>query len=151
TLEGELNKLAGRSHLAESLRALGLIELGDSLASLETVADWRRSGAETYGLQFTVAGRSGQRCECFMKACVAYPNGTPLDEIFAEWLSRRALVKELGICTPELYATGPALLVEECIPHTLSEAFAAAYDRNALLRAVGSTIAILINAGFAPL
>lgn len=151
TLEGELNELAGKNNLVESLQALALIRPGDTLASLETVSDWYRSGAETYGLHFRVMTRSGQRCECFMKACVAYAGGVPLKQIFTEWLTRRALVEGLGISTPKLYATGPALLVEEYIPHTLSNAFQVAGDRGALLRAVAQASARLVNAGFAPL
>jgi hypothetical protein len=50
-----------------------------------------------------------------------------------------------------LYATGPALLVEEDIPYTLDEAIALAHDRTAILRALGLTAARLIKAGFAPL
>jgi len=121
------------------------------LSSLEIIRDWYRSGAETYGLRFAVVTGSGQRRAWFMKACVAYGGGVPLVDIFAEWLSRRAAVERMGISTPKLYAVGPALLVEEFIPHTLRQALAQAHDRSGILASVGATAAYLINAGFAPL
>jgi len=151
TLEGELNLLASQGDLADSLRVLGLIGSGDAVASLETVSDWHRSGAETYGLHFAVVTRSGQRREYFMKACVAFPVGISLAEIFAEWLSRRLVVQELGIGTPRLYGSGAATLVEEYIAYPLAEAFAFTPDRESLLRAVAATAARLVNGGFGPL
>ena len=151
TLESELNQLAGRDQLVDSLRTLGLVEQNDGFASLETISDWYRSGAETYGLHFAVTARSGRRYEYFMKACVAYAGGTPLKAIFADWLSRRATVEGLGVGTPKLYATGSVLLVEEYVPYTLTEALKYTHDRATLLRAVGVTVAHLVSAGFAPL
>lgn len=151
TLEGELKELAGQDDLDSWLHSIRLLERGDTLSTLATVRDWYPSGAETYSLRFAVLTSRGQRHECFMKACVPFPSGIPLKDVFAQWLSRRAVVEELGIDTPRLYAAGTALLVEEYIPHTLSEALARAADRTRLLRSVGWTAACLVKAGFAPI
>lgn len=59
-----------------------------------------------------------------MKACVAYGGGASFGAIFADWLARRRLLDEIGVSTPALYATGPALLVEEYIPYLLTDRLA---------------------------
>lgn len=150
TLAGELRQLSGANDLDSWLYSLELIKLGDTVATLETVRDWYRSGAETYGLHFAVVTSGGDRQDCFMKACVAYAAGIPLAEIFAEWLRRRNQVSELGVDTPRLYGIGTAILVEEFVPYTLSEALARATDRTGILRSLASTTARLVNAGFMP-
>lgn len=151
SLDAELKKLVGQENLTSWLRSLGLIEPLDALDAVETVRDWYRSGAETYGLHFALAMVSGRRLELFMKACVTYSTGVPLKDIFAEWLERRALVSQLGVQTPRLYASGEAELVEEYIPYTLHEAASLPGSRDSLLNSIGLTAAKLVNAGFVPI
>jgi hypothetical protein len=151
TLNAELQNLAGQDDLSDWLRSIRLIGQQDALLRLETTRDWHRSGAETYSLLFAAVTAAGQRHEFFMKACVSYGAGVALKEIFAEWLSRRSLVRELGVGTPRLYATGPALLVEEYITYELSEAVARPGQHQKLLRSIGATAGLLIRAGFSPI
>jgi hypothetical protein len=150
TLENELKGLAGRAELLEALRALGLLHEEEELTSLSITRDWYRSGAETYGLRFLVVTDSGRR-NFFMKACVALPGAGSLGDVFDQWLSRRRLVESLGVTTPLLYATGPALLVEEYIPFTLSRALTTTDNHEALFRRLGTTAALVVNAGFVPI
>ena len=150
TLAGELKQLSGTDDLSGWFHEVGLMPPSDEFLSLETIRDWYRSGAETYSLKFAVMKRAGMRHECFMKACVAY-GGEPLREIFASWLSRRAVVAESGIATPILYIAGRAILVEEYIPHTLSDVLIHGGKRSSVVGAIGSTAARLVNVGFAPI
>lgn len=151
TLAGELTSLAQCDGLADSLRKIGLLDAGEALGSLEVIRDWYRSGAETYSLHFGVTTSAGMLRKCMLKACVASPGALPLAEVFAVWLERRAMVSELGISTPVLYATGRAVLVEEYIPYTLAEALGRARDRTVLLTELGATAARLVRGGFVPL
>lgn len=86
-----------------------------------------------------------------MKACVAYEGGTSLPDIFATWLARRETVTRAGVSTPRLHAAGRALLVEEYVPLTLTEALSSGQHRPELMQAIGATVARLLNAGFVPL
>ena len=151
TLAGELTELSGKGDLGGWFHQVGLIGQGDDLRELEIVRDWYRSGAETYGLRFAVISHAGNRQECFMKACVAYGGGMSLPDIFGSWLARRAVVAESGIATPRIYAAGAALVVEEYIPYTLSDALLHGRQRPGIVGSIGSTAARLINAGFIPI
>lgn len=150
TLAGELKELSGEGDLSRWFHQVGLIGQGDDLRELEIVRGWYRSGAETYGLRFAVISHSGNRQECFMKACVAYGGGMPLPDIFSSWLARRAVVAESGIATPRIYAAGAAIIVEEYIPYTLSDALRHGRQRSSIVSSIGSTAACLINVGFIP-
>lgn len=149
TLEGELMQLAGAADTASALTTLGMIDAGENFA-LDTVQDWHRSGAETYSLHFTVATRS-RRGDFVLKACVAHVGGQSLKDTFAEWLSRRSLLDELGAGTPRLYVAGKAVLVEEYIPYTLADALVNNQEhREVILRALARTAGLLVSAGFVP-
>ncbi|MGQ0777099.1 MAG: hypothetical protein ACT4NY_22240 [Pseudonocardiales bacterium] len=149
TLEGELMKLAGADEIASALTILGIIKADEEFV-LETVQDWYRSGAETYSLRFSVSNQSCQR-EFMMKACVAYAGGTPLNDIFASWLSRRSILEDIGVSTPRLHVAGNAVLVEEYIHQSLVDALTSGERREAILRAIGRTAGLLVSAGFVPL
>ena len=56
-----------------------------------------------------------------MKAIVAFSTARSLTEISHEWVARRQLLELGGIRTPTLYRAQGALLVEQFIPHKLSE------------------------------
>lgn len=151
TLADEIRKIAGKDKLDAALREIGLLGSSDNLSDLITVRDWYRSGAETYGFQFTVITTAGQSHKCFMKACVAYAAGIPLKDIFAQWMYRRAKVADNDVDTPKLYATGAALLIEEFIPYSVDQALADIKNRHQILRRLGSTAAHLVKMGFAPI
>lgn len=150
SVESELMALAGVSHLGTALAALGMINASDGHFEVNVIADWYRAGTETYLLVFRV--RQGESVESYvMKACVSM--GGSLSSKLSEWLERRSQLKELGVRTPELYARGPALLVEEYIPSTFAGALlqANASTKVTLLAEAGRTGGLLTGAGFSVL
>ena len=149
SVEEELMKLTLTGTIQDALDTLGLSLPRYSALSIEVAQPWFRSGAETYLLQFAIKYEGTIIRQCVMKACVTF-SGIALSEVFAAWLSRRELVGKLNISTPKLYITGDALLVEEYIPLTLTDALSASCNSPALLRALGLTLNKLAKAGFRP-
>lgn len=122
TLETELCKLAGRSPVKEALHDWGLLNDQEAEFRLEEGReDWIRGGAETYIYRFAVLQEGAQRLDCILKACVAYSPGSDLESILEQWIERRQLLRESGVETPQLYAHGHGVIVEESIPFSLGE------------------------------
>jgi hypothetical protein len=149
SLEGELKKLASQDDLPGALLRLGMIDCAIEEFELSTEANWWRSGVETYSLVFRVARVAGST-KYFMKACVAFADAS-LEQIFASWLDRRSVVKELGLSVPRLYAASPALLVEEYVDFDLYSALKHSQDRSSMLKLIGEAAGKLASRGFTPL
>jgi len=107
--------------------------------------DWS-SGGETYVLDFTLHEAEEKRC--IMKACIKIPCTETMDE----WVERRAVVKDAGVTTPELYHRDRATIIEEFIPFSIQEAFDQADedDRRAIAENVIATFRTLEASGFQP-
>ena len=118
TLEKELCGLAGAATAAEALQALGIIAEQGPVPRLEEVHGWMRGGAETYIYRFRVA-QSDSVHDVLLKAVLGFSTAKSLTEQGDEWVQRRRLLEQNGICTPRLYHAGRAIVVEEFIPENL--------------------------------
>ncbi len=102
---------------APQLDNIVLEQLGEKFPGpFSVINDWHRSGAETYSTDF-LAGHD--ESHLIAKACVKF---APL-ETMKEWLERREVIREAGLATPVLHTVEGAVLVEEFIPFTISEAY----------------------------
>jgi hypothetical protein len=99
---------------------LGIISEPVPEAVFEEVQGWTREGAETFTYRFRVLS-PGPPKDVLLKAIVAFSTARSLTEISHEWVRRRQLLENGGIRTPALYRAQGALLVEQFIPHKLSE------------------------------
>lgn len=119
TLEKELCGLAGAATAAEALVALGIVEDHLPEPRLEEVHGWMRGGAETFIYRFR-ATQSDSVHDVLLKAVVGFSTAKSLTEQGDEWVQRRKLLEQDGICTPRLYHAGRAIVVEQFIPEGLS-------------------------------
>jgi hypothetical protein len=120
TLEKELCGLAKTRSPHEALWRLGIISDPVSEAVFEEMQGWTREGAETFTYRFRVLS-PGPPKDVLLKAIVAFSTARSLTEISHEWVLRRQLLEQGGIRTPTLYRAQGAVLVEQFIPHKLSE------------------------------
>ncbi len=151
TLESELCKLSNRNSLQHALLELGILKSDDPF-ELSVVRDWTRSGAETYLLRFRIAQSHVLRMDYVLKACVALPVGQTVDQILQRWIQRRAVLEEAGVGTPELIASGNGVLLEEYIPHSVSEMLAVHPERRfEFARQLAEAGGIVEGLSFSPL
>jgi hypothetical protein len=120
SLEKELCGLAKTRSVHEALWRLGITSDPVSEAVIEEVQGWTRDGAETFTYRFRVLSPAPVK-DVLLKAVVAFSTARSLAEISHEWVARRQLLERDGIRTPALYRAEGALLVEQFIPHKLSE------------------------------
>lgn len=151
TLEAELKSLAGASDLADALSTLGLADPGQDQCHLETTTDWYRSGAETYLLRFSVRASHGEPREYVLKACVGFSPAQPISSVLDEWISRRRLIEAAGVAVPRLIGHGKGLIVEEYIPHALSELLAKTSPDRGLLLSLAQFAGVLSAYAFQPI
>jgi hypothetical protein len=118
TLEKELCGLVDASSTGEALWRLGLSEHPENPFRLEETHGWRRGGAETYVYRFKVLGAE-QAHDVLLKAVTGFSMSRTIGELAGEWVDRRRLLTEAGICTPTLYFAGRALLVEQYVGEKL--------------------------------
>ena len=119
TLEKELCGLVNATSPGEALWRLGLTENSECRYALEETHGWRQAGDETYIYRFKV--NSAERThDVLLKAVTAFSTGQTLGELADEWVCRRRLLAEAGVCTPTLYFAGQALLVEQYVGENLA-------------------------------
>jgi hypothetical protein len=119
TLEKELCGLVNATSTGEALWRLGLAEHPENPPLLEETHGWRRAGAETYIYRFKVI--SAERAhDVLLKAVTAFSTSRTLGELSNEWVCRRRLLAEAGVCTPTLYFAGRAILVEQYVGEKLA-------------------------------
>jgi hypothetical protein len=121
SIDKELQKLANAPSTEAALRALGL--LGQDAGEFELISapeGWFRSGAETYLYRFRLR-KEGLDTSLVLKACVAYAPATTLDAVLQAWMDRRQLLASHGVRTPQLYAWGDGVILEEDVPFELKE------------------------------
>lgn len=123
-----------------------ILSISDS-SRVELLHDWAQLGGETFSADFLLH-LSETDLHLFAKACVKY---FPVETV-DEWLVRRRILEESGVTVPALYARDRAVIVEEFIPHTLSEAFVVADEigKEKLRRAFIDTYKRVAGAGFGP-
>ncbi len=74
---------------------------------IEETHGWRQGGAETYIYRFKVI--TAERAhDVLLKAVTAFSTSQTLGELADEWIGRRRLLAEAGVCTPTLYFAGRA-------------------------------------------
>ena len=120
----------------------------ESPSDISVLNPWHAGGGESYITDFTVRSGDSER-HLIAKACVKL---TPR-ETMEEWLDRRRILNEHGVQTPQLFAVDGATIVEEFIPYTLKEAYAAGSEQDmAILRqAYSDTYKRILGAGFRPI
>lgn len=117
-----------------------------SVASVTDICDWGRGGAETYIAHGELAFSDGHTERVVGKAFVGWAL-PPIDQQ-SRWEARRSLLSKAGIPSPRLYASYPALSIEEYIPDEI-KSMAAIQDWEAIQ--LGSIARILVDHQFAPL
>jgi hypothetical protein len=151
TLEKELCGLTKTRSVHEALWRLGIVNEPASETVFKEVQAWTRDGAETFTYRFRVIS-PGPVKDVLLKAIVAFSTTRSLAEISHEWVSRRQLLEQFGIRTPTLYRAAGALLVEQFIPHKLSDYLREEpQPTKGLIDQVIQIAATLENCGFCPI
>lgn len=151
----ELQRLSGCSTTSEALETLGLIPNSHLQFDLCEIQNWQPGGAETYTYRFSVTYQDGNQHiqgHYIFKACIAYSIIRTVEDILADWLSRRRLVERAGASVPRLITSGGGLILEEFVPYSLSEALGA-FPGNALpiCESLATLAGALTTLGFLPL
>jgi hypothetical protein len=147
SLESELCGLAKAKNVAEALWKLGIVEVEANFEVLQTVP-WRRSGSETYLLNFEVlrAGRPEQAL--ILKACAPSTSTVPIEVTLRYWDCRRRLLQSHGVDVPKQFFSGKGVIVEEFIPYSLPDAFRLHDSRVPFISALARYAATLRRLGF---
>lgn len=97
----------------------GMLQPGATEFTITTEQPWAMPGSESYTMQFTVSDANNDLQRFIAKACVKLPIVPSLND----WISRRLLLGQHGIAVPRLYAVKRGILIEECIPYRLQDAY----------------------------
>jgi hypothetical protein len=126
----------------------GLINNPAEEFAVEIIDDWQRLGSETYTMHFKLASEQGE-LDLIAKACIKIPCA----ETFEEWQQRRRIISDAGITTPVMYDARSATVIEEYVPYSFAEAYAAGDEatREQLKARFSETYTGLISAGFRPM
>lgn len=119
TLEKEMLQLSGAGSLPSAFYKIGLLPNPDASFEYAVLADWHRSGAETYMYIFTVRSGPNWTKPVALKACVATTFGTTTEAVLSRWIRRRVILRAAGVATPHLYFSGAGLTVEEYLGSSL--------------------------------
>ncbi|MBI4118473.1 MAG: hypothetical protein HY455_02995 [Parcubacteria group bacterium] len=149
-LERELLALTDAKSVPGALVTLGLLPSTETPYHFDSVSEWARGGAETYVLYFSLCIGDQPPRGLLFKACAPFAM-RPISEIFVEWLRRREILSRAGVSTPKLYGSGPAVLLEEYIPLTFTEALQNEELRPTLMERYGAYAAGLVVLGFKPI
>lgn len=117
----ELFKLYPSGDIQEVFLALGLKKTKQP-AHFKLIRGWHRSGGETYAAYFSLFSSEFELPRTFvLKACC--PSCfSDVTKVLDKWLLRREFMQASGINTPELYAKGHGIILEEFIPYSIEEA-----------------------------
>jgi hypothetical protein len=151
TLEWEITRLMGAPSLDQAIFRLGVLPAGESLVALQHVKSWTRGGAETYVLPFEIMCESGRSIELMLKAVVAFSPARSLDNILSSWVSRRTLLRSVGVSLPTLYFFGHGVLIEDFIEFDLrSKLRSGTANQQELVDQVFQYAGSLVRLKFAP-
>lgn len=131
TLENELCALLEAASVDEAVARLGLVA---NYEAIVPIGDWKRGGAETFVFFFDVVETATTVRHLVIKACTPAPAGLELQEVFRQWLERRAILQRSGVVVPQLYFSGKCVVIEEVIPHPLSRVLLGSDMREATTR-----------------
>jgi hypothetical protein len=142
------NKESAYQDVSQLLGLNTLSLLGANSSDIEVVTPWHQGGAETYVADFLLT-KGGDVQHLIAKACIKFGPR----EAMNEWLGRRKMLQENGVCFPELVLVDGATIVEEYIPYSFAEAFhsANANEQNSLRLAFVNTYKRIVGAGFTPM
>lgn len=121
SLEKEICQAANTDNFNLALLQLGLIKSVESPFTLREDTKWIRGGAETYIYRFWIKEEEGEESAYIIKACVPYSPTNDINQILSEWLSRRQVLSDFGISTPELISYGKGIIIEEYITYVLRD------------------------------
>lgn len=147
----ELLLLSGASTLAAAVEKLGLAPSGMGAALQVKVSGWRRGGAETYILPFSLSSQNGEDSPQFiLKACITPCIERQIDAVVGGWLERRKTAEENGIHTPHFYGYKGGVILEEFIPASLGELVQDA-PKEKMVKQLASLYGTLGALGFQPI
>jgi hypothetical protein len=129
SLTSQLCGLADTIELREALVALNMLSHDAGDFTITTVEDWHRGGAETFIYRFRIACDGFTCSDYILKACVPFSPATPIEYVLNQWHDRRILLSMHGVRTPTLHAIGNGVLLEEFIPHSISDLIRTYSDR----------------------
>lgn len=148
-IQEALNSFTGKSHIFDSLNAIGIQIPEYHKTFITGDRDWKRLGGETFVFRIFIINPEF-RLGIVMKACVA---GFPVSCTMSDWLDRRNFLNNHGISTPVLYAHDKATLIEEYIPNTLSSILKSPnpLKNKSITQQLSNLAQILDDEGFRPL
>lgn len=151
TLAAELQKVTSTQSEAEALFSLGILHKANEPYDVRADSEWWRGGAETYAYRFWVKPGMREESGFILKACVSGDLSLSLNETVQKWVARRSLLRNHGISTPHLLYVGHAQLIEELIPHKLSDYIVSHREHNSkVLSQMVYYAATLARLGFVP-
>ncbi len=117
----ELFNLYPSTDIQKVFLALGLKKT-EQPAHFELIRGWHRSGGETYAAYFSLSSSEFELPRTYvLKACC--PSCfSDVTKVLDKWLLKREFMRSSGINTPELYAKGQGVILEEFIPYSIEEA-----------------------------
>lgn len=148
SLDAELCRLSGTNSIEDAVFDLGLAKRRGAV-SIRTVKDWHRGGAETHLYFFDVESGTGDITHALLKACTPSSFGLPIEEVLAQWLSRRTALANAGVSVPTLFYAGKGLIIEETIPFDLISTLKASDKRGKFLFGLGHYAGTIQKLGFA--
>ena len=128
---------------------MGILSSIDEQFSIVTIADWERSGAETYSYIFDVV--SAVRTRLILKACVALAVGRSLDTVVEEWVKRRSLLQSHKVATPKLFGHCQGTILEEFVFYDINDVLRRSAKPELIASGLGHLAAVLVSLGFHPI
>ncbi len=142
----ELTRLTGGTNLAAALRELKLLH--GNLVKLSATSTWKRGGAETYILPFSVESETSIKHFLF-KACVGFSlTKESVVELLEDWMKKRRRLDSAGVGTPQLFAVGDGVILEEYIPYLVSDVVAQRDEVAHFLQDAAKCLGLLKRSGF---
>lgn len=135
-----------RLNKADLLRHINRQWAENEVVSFSDIGEWRRGGAETYVATGRLNTEDGRTLDVIGKAFVG--TGLPPDRQQERWEERRQLLHASGIATPKVFATYPALTIEEFIDQPMPPAAELTPE---LAFQAGQIAGILAEMGFWPI
>jgi hypothetical protein len=151
SIEKDLIKLSKQSNLQTATIKLGLLNEGENLGNIKGAASWVLGGSETYIYPFSVISEDGLHRNFILKAVTAFSPANSLDEILAEWITRRKLLEDSGVRAPRLHFAGEGVVLEEFIPYALKDVLQRDLETDHLIHELFEYASTLSKLGFVPI
>ena len=151
TIEKELLKLSGQSHIDRAVVSLGLLPEGQRLRQIEGTSSWIARGSETYVYPFSIVCKSGDRRELILKAVATFCPASSLESKLRDWVFRRGVLSAGGIFVPQLFFYGHGVILEEFISCALGDVLCQDQSHDTLLSELFYYAGTLLRLGFRPI